>query len=129
MNSVTSFIAPPPDSREQALLASLRLQQDAFLQDMSPTKAIRVDRLNRLGELVANHAGEFAAAISSDFSTRSLIEIRITETLVLQSGIRHATRHLGRWMKSRRVPTAMAYQPGRSRIMRQPLGVVGIISP
>ncbi len=49
--------------------------------------------------------------------------------MILQSGIRHAIRHLSRWMKPRRVSTALAYRPGKSMIMRQPLGVVGIISP
>jgi coniferyl-aldehyde dehydrogenase len=96
---------------------------------MLPSLAVRLDRLKRLNMLVETHAHEFAAAISSDFSTRSLVEIRITETLFLQSGIRHAMRNLSRWMRARRVSTALAYRPGKSMIMRQPLGVVGIISP
>jgi coniferyl-aldehyde dehydrogenase len=111
------------------LRALLRAHQAAFQSDMSPALRVRLDRLQRLNLLVESHAKEFAAAISRDFGTRSLIEIRITETLFLQSGIRHATRHLSRWMKARRVATALAYQPGKSMIMRQPLGVVGIISP
>ena len=85
---------PSLDSRADELLALLRVQQAAFLKDMSPSRALRVDRLERLSALVAAHADEFASAISSDFSTRSMIEIRITETLVLQSGIRHANRKL-----------------------------------
>ena len=129
MNSVSSLIPPSLDSRADDLLALLNLQQAAFLKDMFPSRDVRIDRLRRLGELVASRADEFASAISSDFSTRSMVEIRITETLVLQSGIRHAIRNVARWMKARRVPTAMAYQPGKSRIMRQPLGVIGIISP
>src|SRR4029077_587984 len=63
------------------------------------------------------------------FGSRSRIEIRITETLVLQSGIRYAIRHLSRWMKARRGSTALAYRPAKSLILRQPLGVIGIISP
>jgi coniferyl-aldehyde dehydrogenase len=129
MSSVSSIIPPSPESRANDLLALLHLQKAAFLKDMLPSRDLRIDRLKRLSELVASRADEFASAISSDFSTRSMVEIRITETLVLQSGIRHAIRHLSRWMKARRVPTAMAYQPGKSRIMRQPLGVIGIISP
>jgi coniferyl-aldehyde dehydrogenase len=118
-----------PDAPAEDLRALLRVQQNAFQSDMSPSLAVRLDRLRRLNLLVESHAQEFAAAISSDFGTRSLIEIRITETLFLQSGIRHAIRNLSRWMKARRVSTAFAYRPGRSMIMRQPLGVVGIISP
>jgi coniferyl-aldehyde dehydrogenase len=96
---------------------------------MSPSRAVRVKRLNQLSALIDSHSKTFAEAIAKDFGSRSRTEIRITETLVLQSGIRHAIRHLRRWMKTRRVPTAMAYRPGRAMIMRQPLGVVGIISP
>jgi coniferyl-aldehyde dehydrogenase len=124
-----SAVASLPDSPADSLRALLRIQQNAFQGDMSPSRAVRMDRLMRLSLLIESHADELAAAISSDFGTRSLIEIRITETLFLQSGIRHAIRHLSRWMKARRVSTALAYRPGRSMIMRQPLGVIGIISP
>ncbi len=122
---MTSF----SDPRADALRALLRAQQAAFQSDMLPALAVRLDRLKRLNSLIESHAKEFSAAISSDFGTRSPIEIRITETLFLQSGIRHATRHLARWMKARRVATALAYRPGKSMLMRQPLGVIGIISP
>jgi coniferyl-aldehyde dehydrogenase len=124
-SAVTSLSDSPADS----LRALLRIQQNAFQADMSPSRAVRLDRLKRLNLLIESHADEFAAAISSDFGTRSRIEIRITETLFLQSGIRHAIQNISRWMKARRVSTALAYRPGKSIIMRQPLGVIGIISP
>jgi coniferyl-aldehyde dehydrogenase len=129
MISSPSAVISLPDSPADSLRALLRIQQNAFQADMSPSRAVRLDRLKRLNLLIESHADEFAAAISSDFGTRSRIEIRITETLFLQSGIRHAIRNLSRWMKARRVSTALAYRPGRSMIMRQPLGVIGIISP
>jgi coniferyl-aldehyde dehydrogenase len=129
MHPSPAAVAPLADSPADPLKILLRSQQAAFLSDMSPSLAVRRDRLRRLNQLVESHAKDFAAAICSDFGTRSLVEIRITETLVLQSGIRHAARNLPRWMKARRVSTALAYRPGRSLILRQPLGVVGIISP
>jgi coniferyl-aldehyde dehydrogenase len=129
MNSLPSTVTSLQDSSEDQLRALLRRQQNAFQSDMLPSRAARLDRLHRLGTLIESHSQKFAAAIASDFGNRSSVEIRITETLVLQSGLRHAIHHLGRWMKPRRVSTALAYQPGKSVILRQPLGVVGIISP
>jgi len=117
------------DLTDDELQALLRRQQKAFRADMSPSRTVREDRLHRLSRLIDTHSKQFAASISEDFGTRSPIEIRITETMLLQSGIRHAIRHLARWMKPRRVATALAYRPGRSMMITQPLGVVGIISP
>ncbi|HEY2675820.1 MAG TPA: coniferyl aldehyde dehydrogenase [Steroidobacteraceae bacterium] len=117
------------DAFSDTLFELLRAQQKAFQSQMLPSRAVRVDRLNRLSRLIESHSAEFSRAISEDFGTRSPTEIRITETLMLQSGIRHAIRHLARWMKPQRVSTALAYRPGKSMIMRQPLGVIGIISP
>lgn len=134
MSSLPSVASPVDASSSVNALSGelsglLHRQQKAFLSDMSPSRAVRVDRLNHLSRLIESHSTEFSQAIANDFGTRSATEIRITETLMLQSGIRHAIRHLAKWMKPRRVSTAMAYQPGKSMIMRQPLGVVGIISP
>jgi coniferyl-aldehyde dehydrogenase len=46
---------------------------------------------------------------------------------VAPRAIRHARRHLKAWMKPRRVSTRWVFWPGNSRVLRQPLGVVGII--
>lgn len=37
--------------------------------------------------------------------------------------------HLAHWMKPRRVPTQLHFWPARNRLMPQPLGVVGVVSP
>jgi coniferyl-aldehyde dehydrogenase len=122
-------IDPASGSAGIEAAALLRTQQRAFAGDMLPSRAVRDDRLRRLAELVETHAENFAACIALDFGSRSPAEIHITETMMLQSSIRHARGHLKRWMKPRRVPTAMAFLPGRSLMLRQPLGVIGIISP
>src|SRR5450631_2743986 len=129
MDPSLSVAAPSVSLASADLQKLLRRQQQAFLGDMSPARAAREDRLRRLDHLIETHSEQFAASISEDFGVRSATEIRITETMLLQSGIRHAVRHLARWMKPQRVATALAYRPGRSMMMRQPLGVVGIISP
>lgn len=115
-----------PPERIDALI---RGQRDAHVADLCPARAVREDRLRRLGRLLDAHDRSFSAAIRADFGARSADELRITETMLAQSALRHARRHLSDWMRPRRVPVALAYRPGRAFLMRQPLGVVGIISP
>ena len=79
MSASISAQTAQPVALAEELRALLRAQQIAFQTDMSPSHAVRLERLKRLSLLIESHAAEFAAAIAGDFGTRSLIEIRITE--------------------------------------------------
>ncbi|MGH8806955.1 MAG: coniferyl aldehyde dehydrogenase, partial [Noviherbaspirillum sp.] len=70
-----------------------------------------------------------AEAIAQDFGHRSPHETRLADLMMVSAAIKHARRHLKQWMKPRRAPTAKHYRPGHNRILRQPLGVVGIVAP
>ncbi|HTP62744.1 MAG TPA: coniferyl aldehyde dehydrogenase [Burkholderiales bacterium] len=111
------------------LRALLELQRRAFAADPLPPATAREERLARLLAMVEKHADAFAAAISEDFGHRSRHETQIAEVFVAIAAIRHARRHLGRWMRVRRAPTAMYYRPGYNRVLPQPVGVAGIVSP
>ncbi len=54
-------------------------------------------------------------------------EVLLGELSLLYSEIRHASRHLKRWSRPRRVFTPMVGQPGRSWVQPEPLGVVLIM--
>ena len=94
-----------------------------------PSLARRLDRIERLAALIEAHEQDIVAAIAADFGTRPAQETRLAELFVIAVGIRHARRNLRRWMAQQRVPTPLYLWPGRSRLLRQPLGVVGVISP
>jgi coniferyl-aldehyde dehydrogenase len=104
-------------------------QRRAYAAERDPTLAVRRDRLDRLATLIATRESDIIAAIAADFGARSAQETRITELFLVMAGLRHARRNLARWMRPRRAPTPLYLRPGRSRIVRQPLGVVGVISP
>jgi coniferyl-aldehyde dehydrogenase len=117
------------DSPTARLYAILERQRSAFAQEMNPALAVRKDRLARLAAMGEKHATEIVEAISADFGHRSAHETQMAELVLVGGTIRHALRRLKGWMKPRRMPTAMHYRPGSNRLLRQPLGVVGIISP
>lgn len=114
----------------QASLASLlEAQRGAHRAHPFPSRAERVDRLRRLGEMTERHQQALVEAIAADFGHRSGQETRLTDLLMVGAAIRHAMRHLGGWMKPRRAHTALHFLPGSNRLVRQPLGVVGVIAP
>lgn len=106
-----------------------RALHQASRREPDVTASVRKDRLRRLLSLLTEHAAEFEAAISADFGHRSVHETRLAETLVVEAGIKLALRRLDGWMRPKRIPTQLPFLPGSNRLMPQPLGVVGIISP
>ena len=110
--------------------------QDAFhhLFELSrtapaPTLELRLDRLKRLRAAVSENEARFEAAISADFGHRSSTETLIAEIMMVLSEIKHAAKHLKKWMAPQRISTTLQFAPARNRLIPQPLGVVGIISP
>jgi len=122
MNAVTDN---PPASLERLLL----VQRSAFEAERYPSVATRRDRLERLRRIVTQDESRFVAAIERDFGHRSAHETRLAELYIVGAEARHAIRRLSRWMKPRRVATPWHLLPASARIMHQPVGVVGIISP
>ncbi|MBU9606377.1 coniferyl aldehyde dehydrogenase [Burkholderia multivorans] len=111
------------------LAASFERQRRAFAAEPDPSLETRLFRLARLATWIDAHEADIARAIDTDFQGRSAHETRLAEIFIVRAGIRHARRHLAQWMRTRRVPTALHFRPGYNRLIPQPLGVVGIISP
>ncbi len=124
-----AVLRPASSSATDELRATLERQRAAFLQAGSPPLAERLADLARLKAAIRDRADAIAEAISADFGNRSRHESLIAEIFTALAGIRHASKHLARWMRPKRVSVSLELRPGRARILYQPLGVVGIISP
>jgi coniferyl-aldehyde dehydrogenase len=118
---------------EDQTLAQMRQafdrQRAASRVDMNPSHEVRVARLNRLYAMTERIAPALVEAVSADFGHRSPHVTRLADVMMVLSAIKHARRRLKSWMRVRRAPTALAYRPGWSRIIAQPVGVVGVVSP
>jgi coniferyl-aldehyde dehydrogenase len=106
-----------------------RRQREA--RDQSPARGrdARLASLATLETLLRDNADALCAAVDRDFGGRSPAETRMLELFPAIEAIRHARRHLRSWMRPRRARTNFWFLPGRSRVMMQPLGVVGIVVP
>ena len=104
-------------------------QRQAFLKEPDPSYEARLSRLDRLMALTEANEAAIVAAIDADFSGRAAQETRLAELFVVRGAINHARSHLRRWMRVKRMPTGLHFRPGYNRLMPQPLGVVGVVSP
>lgn len=78
--------------------------------------------------MLEEREADFAEALRLDLN-KSRYESFLSETSFVIEEAKFARRHLGRWMRGSRVRTPMMAQPGRSRIVPEPKGVVLIIAP
>jgi len=118
------------ETTEQIQLTSLLARLRAsFLRDDAPSLAQRKADLKKLKTALLARRGEFAKAINSDFGHRSAYETAILDFVPLIHGINYLHKHIGKWMRPRRRHVAVHFQPGAARVLYQPLGVIGIMSP
>jgi coniferyl-aldehyde dehydrogenase len=110
----------------EALQARLALQRDAFGRG-APDYARRMQALAALRDGIRAHEDELLQAVADDFGGRAREETLMLELFPLYDQVRHARRHLKRWMRRRRVPSSWFLRPSRAFYQYQPLGVVGII--
>jgi coniferyl-aldehyde dehydrogenase len=117
-----------PDS---SVLMLLQQQRKAFMAEGVVTRRARVDRLERALALLLDHQAEICAAAAADFGQRAAAVTRFMDVLPAVLALKHARKHVGRWMRTRRQRIALPIGvPGaRAQVSYQPLGVVGVISP
>ena len=114
---------------QERLHLALTAPRRAFEAERMPSYEVRRDRVQRLLAMTRQHGEALAAAMAQDFGHRARQESLLADVFTVESGARHALKHLRRWMKTRRVATPLHFLPGRNVLMRQPLGVVGIVAP
>ncbi|MGZ9811629.1 aldehyde dehydrogenase family protein [Pseudoroseicyclus sp. H15] len=95
----------------------------------APSRAERDAHLAALAREVKAAAEEIAATVSEDFGHRPRPETLLTEVAMVLQSARHARRNLRRWMRPLRPPLPVHLWPSRARVVREPLGLVGIHAP
>lgn len=123
MNSALAATSPDP------LQVLFHGQREAFRAEPWRSEDQRRGDLERLERALKAHAYSLTDAVYDDFGGRSPTETRVLEFFPSLEAIRHARHKLGSWMRPERRAVSFWFQPGRARLIKQPLGVVGVIVP
>ena len=118
-----------PIDSNSCLSAILARQRAAFLRDGPPSLKDRRRDLLKLKQAILAREEAFVAALNADFGHRSREETLLFDVGSTVSGIYYLLRNVARWMRPEPRGVAMAFLPGSNRIVYQPLGVVGVVSP
>ncbi|MCK0165198.1 coniferyl aldehyde dehydrogenase [Marinobacter sp. S6332] len=116
-------------SQTDNLSAIFSAARAAHLTDPMPSVELRKERLSRLETALLKYETELVAAMNEDFRHRSDADSSIFDITIPLGDIRRNRRSVKRWMKPRRVGVPLHLKPARGRIIPQPKGVVGVISP
>ncbi|MDR2280058.1 MAG: aldehyde dehydrogenase family protein [Gordonia sp. (in: high G+C Gram-positive bacteria)] len=116
-------------SESHSLTELLEIQKAAFLRDGIPDAATRVDRINRLGQLLLDNADEITAALNEDFGTRPRELSIATDIAGCLIDLTHQRRSAEKWMKEENVSKVQGLLGYKQRLRHEPLGVVGVMGP
>jgi coniferyl-aldehyde dehydrogenase len=104
-------------------------QRAAFLRDGPPSLDDRKRDLNTLKQAIVEREEAFVAALDADFGHRSREETMLFDVGSTVGGIHYLLSNVARWMRPEERGVAMLFLPATNRVIYQPLGVVGIMSP
>ena len=116
---------------ETALQAMLGTQRKAFLNDGFPSANTRIDRIDRVKDILVRNKRQIVETLEADFGSRPQGQSLATDVLSTVMEANETRGKIRGWMKPqrRKTPWFMGVSGGRSELQFQPLGVVGNISP
>jgi aldehyde dehydrogenase (NAD+) len=106
----------------------LRRNAAYFATNETKSIAFRKEMLRRFRDAIIANEKRITDAVHKDLH-KSYQEAYLTEISLVLGEIRYHLKNVGRWARSRRVPTPAYLLPSSSRLMHEPLGVSLIIAP
>ena len=109
-------------------ISSLEKMRQFFNGGSTRPFAFRKEQLKKLKASILNHEQDLYDALYADLK-KSPEEVWATETGLVLAELNAAIKNLRNWMQPEGVTTNLLNLPSRSKILKEPLGVVLIIGP
>lgn len=103
-------------------------QRTYFLSQATKPYAFRMEQLRKIQHWMDRNEQEIMEALTQDLG-KCAYEGYLTEIAMVKQELKDAIHSLKKWMRPRRVPTAIGQLPGSCRILSEPYGVALIMSP
>ncbi|HWR31927.1 MAG TPA: aldehyde dehydrogenase [Chitinophagaceae bacterium] len=111
-----------------ANISGLEKLRQHFNSGITRPYSFRKEQLKKLKVSILKHEQNLYEALHADLK-KSPEESWVTETGMVIAELNAAIRNLKSWMRPERAGTNLLNMPSRSRVMKEPLGVVLIIGP
>ncbi|TMB53373.1 MAG: coniferyl aldehyde dehydrogenase, partial [Deltaproteobacteria bacterium] len=117
------------DVAENEAQRVFNLQRQAYLRHPYPSYEERRANLDKLERVLVDNSTAIAEAISADFGHRAFEESMIAELFTSVDGLRDTRKRLRKWMRPQRRHVSVLFATGSNRVIPQPKGVIGVVSP
>ena len=101
----------------------------AYAAEPNPSLEVRLDRINRIEQMISANEEKLCKALAADFGVRHSIETRLAEFQMIYQACKHTRKHLKEWMKPEFRPTPSSMGSSQAWIENQSIGVIGVMSP
>ena len=123
-----SAVVPGFDAGTAEIARIFKLQQAHQYTVAKTTARERKEKLKRLHKAILARKQDIRDALYADYRKHPS-EVDLTEIFPVTSEIKHAVRHVAKWMRPHRVKTPLALLGSSSHIHYEPKGVALIIAP
>lgn len=131
MHDIDTPAGAPGNAAIDGVRAVLARQQAASRIEGPPSAEMRIERIDRVINLLVEHQQPLCAALAEDFTWRSHDQSLMADVLLPIRGLKYAREHVRRWMRPERRKAELrgGWLGAKAEIHYQPLGTIGIISP
>lgn len=128
MNS-TPFQTTSAMAANERVARVFAAQRAAFIAAPSPSADERIGSLKALKRQLSRYQDALARAMHTDFGQRAHAESKMLDLLGSMLELNHALSHVKRWMRPSRRKTELLFLSNSVKVIYQPKGVVGVITP